>query len=366
MTFWHLLLFALLQGLADVDAAQDAELAGVQLERVPLAELRQRVAGQDYIPVPRSQLQDLLRHDRSAAPATEALPRIREARYVARLSGTQLSQGQLEFDIYPESQPFHTGPLLIGQTNLQQLKITDQQGPVELGSDSSRRLFLLKPGFPGNLTGSWTSDGLVTGDVVTFRLELPAATTSRFELLTNPNILLTSVGSLVLDPEPVPATTDAGELKKWTILPGDASRLTFSCREQHLLQSLDPMPLASSKASHVFAGDILSSRWTIGLPTELNGRARMTARLSGRVRLADVTLEDKRPVEWQVTEENGQQTLSMLLPEASNPQYSTFLPHQCCLRRNPGSCPCCHCSNGSVAIMNNVDQSLSRSLRSVC
>ena len=321
MTFWYLLLFAVLQGPTDVSsaavAARDAALPGVLVERVPLDELRKRVAGKDYVPVPRSQLQDLLKNDRSAAPVTDALPRIREARYVARLNGIHLEQGHLEFDIYPESHPPDTGPLLIGQTNLQQLKITDQQGSIELASDSARRLFLLKPGFPGNLTGSWTSDGLVTGDVVTFRLELPAATISSFELLANPNILLTSVGSLVLDPETVPATSDNGEFKKWTILPGDAARLTFSCREQRQLQSLDPMPLASFNAAHELAGDILKSRWTIGLPAELNGRVRLTARISSEVRVADVTLEDNRPVEWQITEENHHQILSMLLPEAS-------------------------------------------------
>ncbi len=321
MTIWHLLLCALLQGptgvSSDAVAARDAELPGMLVERVPLDKLRQRVADKDYVPVPRSQLQDLLKHDRSAAPATEALPRIREARYVARLNGTHLDQGHLEFDVYPESRPSDTGPLLIGQTNLQQLKIADEQGSIELASDSARRLFLLKPGFPGNLTGSWTSDGLVAGDIVTFRLELPAATISRFELLTNPNILLTSAGGLVLDPEPVPATSADGELRKWTILPGDAARLTLSCREQRQLQSLDPMPLASFNATHELAGDILKSRWTIGLPTELNGRARLTAKISSAVRVADVTLEDNRPVEWQVTEENQQQILSMLLPEAS-------------------------------------------------
>ncbi|RLT22728.1 MAG: hypothetical protein DWI29_00280, partial [Planctomycetota bacterium] len=321
MTFWQMLLCAILQGPTDVSsdaiAARDAELPGVLVERVPLAELRLRVVGMDYVPVPRSQLQDLLKNDRSAAPVAATLPRIREARYVARLNGTRLEQGQLEFDIYPESRPSDTGPLLIGQTNLQQLQITDQQGSIELAADSARRLFLLKPGVPGNLTGSWTSDGLVTGDVVTFRLELPAATISRFELLADPNILLTGVGSLVLDPELVPATSENRELKKWTILPGDAARLTFNCRAQRQVQSLDPMQLATFNAAHELEGDILKSRWTIGLPSELNGRARLTARISSEVRVADVTLEDRRPVEWQVTEENDQQILSMLLPAAS-------------------------------------------------
>lgn len=320
MTFWHLL-FALLQVATDKSSdavpARQEEFPGVIVEHVPLAELRQQIAGDDYVPVPRSQLRDLLLKDRSGAPATDTLPRIREARYTASLNGTGLDQGQLEFEIYPESRAADAGPLLIGQTNLQQLKIADPQGPIEFGSDSTRRLFLLKPGCPETLTGSWKSDGMVTGDVVTFRLELPAATTSRFDLFAPAKIRVTSAASLVLGPDAVPGQESDGDLRKWTILPGDAARLTFSCREQPPLQSQDPMPLAGFKSVHVLSGDILSSRWTLGLPSELNGRARLIARLSDRIRVADVLLEDKRPVEWQVKEENGQQFLSMLLPDDS-------------------------------------------------
>ncbi len=166
------------------------------------------------------------------------------------------------------------------------MKIFDQQGRIELGSDSARRLFLLKRDLPEQLTGSWTSEGLVAGEVITFRLELPAATTTQFELLTNPGIVVTSVGGLVLGPEPAASRSDAATSDtlvpdtdtrvKWTILPGDSVHLTFSCRAQRPLQSLDPMPLASFNASHVLdvqADDILKSRWTIGLPAELNGRS---------------------------------------------------------------------------------------------
>ena len=149
----------------------------------------------------------------------------------------------------------HANPLLIGQTNLQQLKISDQQGRIELGSDSARRLFLLKRDLPEKLTGSWTSEGLVAGEVVTFRLELPAATTTQFELLTNPGILVTSVGGLVLGPEPAASRSDtstsdtsvpdADTLMKWTILPGDSAHLTFSCR------AATPASVAGSDAPHI-------------------------------------------------------------------------------------------------------------------
>lgn len=321
MILWYLLLMALVQEATtespEVPAALDVELPGVSVERVPLTELKDRIIADDFVPVPFSQLKALLLRDRSGAPAAGARPGIREARYEAHLNGTQLNPGRLEFDIYPESRTSDSGPLLIGQTNLQQLKISDPQGLVELGSDSARRLFLLTPGCPEQLTGTWNSDGMVAGDVVSFRLELPAATTTRFDLLTSPRIRVTSVGNLILGPDAVASPESGDELYKWTILPGDTARLTFSCREQPLLQSQDPLPLAGFKSSHVLSGDILNSRWTIGLPSELNGRARLTARLSSRIRVADVQLEDKRPVEWQVKDENGQMQLHLVLPENS-------------------------------------------------
>lgn len=96
------------------------------------------------------------------------------------------------------------------------------------------------------------------------------------------------------------------------------TRLNFNCREQKLLRSMDPLPLMFFNTAHELTGDILKSRWTIGLPSELNGRSRLTAKISNRVRIADVMLEDRRPVKWQVTEENGQQILSLLLPEAAD------------------------------------------------
>lgn len=320
ITLWQLLLLALLQNPTDTSdnasAARDVEMPNAVVEIVPLDELAKRVSDKNYVPVPRSHISELLRDDQRDAPAS--LPRIREARYSATLNATRLDQAQLEFETYPEPNSPDSGPLLLGQTSLQQLKISDEQGLIELGSDSSRRLFLLKPGIPGKLTGTWTSEGLVAGDVVTFRLELPAATTSRLELLTKPGIVVSSVSSLVLGPKTVPATTETGELKSWTILPGDTTRLNFNCREQKPLRSMDPMPLMFFNAAHELTGDILKSRWTIGLPSELNGRSRLTARISNRVRVADVILEDKRPVEWQTTVENGQQLLRMLLPESAD------------------------------------------------
>lgn len=195
------------------------------VEVVPLDELAKRVSSKLYVPVPRSQIAESASGTslRCSGDITENLSP--EARYSATLNATRLDQAKLEFETYPEPDSAAPGPLLpAGQTSLQQLKIHDEQGSIELGSDSNRRLFLLKSGVPGKLTGTWTSDGLVR-DVVTFRLELPAATTSRLELLTKPDIVISSASSLILGPITVPATAETTELKSWTILPGEKQRV---------------------------------------------------------------------------------------------------------------------------------------------
>ncbi len=287
--------------------------SAAEVEVLPLNELRQRIAGGEFVPIPRGQLQDVL--DSAESPlipnAASARPQIREARYSATLNGTHLESGLLQFDIYADTEKPRSGPMLIGLTNLQQLMISDGHGPIPLGADSKRRLFLLRPDAPGTLSGTWASEGQVAGEVVTFRLELPAATTSRLELTAPVNIDCTGIGSLVLPSEPV------GETRQWIIVPGDASRLTFSCRIRRSLKSQDPLSMVSFSASHLLSGDILSSRWTLGLPPDLSGRAMLKARVAGGVRISDVALDDKRPVEWQVVDENGQQILQMMLPAAA-------------------------------------------------
>jgi len=314
MNIWFLLLTALIQSPTDQSIEPDAareKVPQVAAEVVPLSILRERVAAGEFVPMSRRILRELqFPANSSAMPdAAVAAPRIREARYVATLKGTRLESGTLQFDLYQDRELPSVGPLLLGSTSLQQLTISDRQGPIQLGADSARRLFLLRPGLQENLTGTWTADGLVTGDIVTFRLELPAATSSRLEVITEPGIQLTGTGSLVLGPESL------GDTRKWIVIQGDASRLSISCRRQPNLIAQDPLPLAGFAASHTLRTDLVTSRWTLGLPSDLRKRVSLLARVTRSARITDVMLEDKRPVEWSVTEELGHQVLVMNLPE---------------------------------------------------
>ena len=317
MNTWNLLLFALLQSPIDASAEPAhgrIENQPVSSEIVPLSKLKERIATGEFIPMPRSVLKELHKNAGSSAMPDQAArrPQIREARYSATLNGTRLESGTLQFEIYKDTHSTDAGPLRVGSTSLQQLTIADHQGPIQLGADSARRLFLLRPGLPENLTGTWTADGQITGDVVTFRLELPTATTSALDLITGSQIQVTGTGSLVIGPEV------SGETQKWSIIPGDSSRLTFSCRSQPNLSTQDPLPLSDFSASHILSADVFTSRWTVGLPSNLRRKTTLLARVARGVRIADVLLDDSRPVEWSVAEESGQQMLRMQLSELTS------------------------------------------------
>ena len=268
MNLLYLLLAAMLQSSTDGLASQPAlrkPATTLSTEIVTLEELEQRTSSGEFVPVPSQLLKELqARLSKSELPLEiSRRPQIQDAQYSATLTGTRLENGIVDFRFYPDSDTRRVGPLQIGSTSLQQLKLRDDQGPVALGSDASRRLFVLRPGLPEMLSGTWAAEGLVAGDVVTFRLELPEATTSRIELLTAPETQVTSTGSLVLGPE----VSDSQ--MKWILLPGDTSRLSFSCRNPPKAGVQGPLVPTGFVVSHTVASDALMSRWTIGLPSAI-------------------------------------------------------------------------------------------------
>jgi hypothetical protein len=325
-------------GSNPTDHAQNAA-PDFSTETVPLDEIRQRANVGEYVPVPRSELDKIRTKSLESGQPEFARnrSRISNAFYEATLEGSRITSGKVELQFYEEQskastdeQPVLTseppsetqskndsdrstgGPLLLGTTNLQQLKLTDDQGLVTLGSDASRRIFVLRSGVPTLLSGTWTADGLVAGNVVMFRFSLPKATTSKFLLHTPPGIQVSSVGSLVLGPE------ISDSKSTWTLIPGDSSRLTISCRPQPDLKSQESLTLNGFTASHSASGEILSSRWTIGLPASVVHPVAVIARIPESLRVNEVSLEDKRPVDWSVMKENNQHLLKMSIPKMTS------------------------------------------------
>lgn len=281
---------------------------GYSAARMPLSRIAEFVTSGEY----QAMRADLFRTlaEKAANPVADLRPQIRDVQYKAVLEKSRLIEGTIDLTLYDEKERPAGQPVSLGPTSLQNLKVADEQGPIELGADSSRRLFLLKSGVSPKLSGTWQADGLISGETVTFRLELPTATSATLELTTAQDILVTSPGGLVLSPKQV------DDKLLWTIVPGQTSRLVLNCRNRQGLSSQTPVSLPAFSASHQLGGDILSSRWTIGLPSELEPSSRLNLRLSKGVRVSSVMMDDQRPLEWEIKADVVGQDLSVRLPDS--------------------------------------------------
>ena len=314
MTFLTLLTVLLLQAPEmlekSVAQGQSAPAEADDAVQMSLEEIRRHISAGDYVPMSRRLAKEILAAPESpgATPFPER-SQIRTARYSARLTATSLTDGTLHFELYEDSEVRTADPRPIGRTNLQQLRLQDELGDIQVGSDSQQRLFLLKPGVLPRLSGTWSADGQVAGDNVTFRLKLPPATTSQFQLQTESDVIVTAPGSLLLGP------TITSGMKHWTMIPGDVTQLTISCRRQSATLSQAPMSLVSFAAIHQLNSDVLTSRWTFGLSRVQETGVMLIGTLPAGIRVTDVSLDENRSLNWQVRDLNGQQQL-VIEPDA--------------------------------------------------
>ena len=273
-----------------------------EIEAVTMLQLRQLLQLQSYIAVPLDLALKIAasRNQPEVPAAVMQRPRIRNATYRARLDGSRLVDGTLSFQLHFGSDVLTSESLVLGTINLTGLKVFDGDEPVTVAADAERRIFLLKSGVTKSLVGTWSIDGGVTGDVITFRLELPDATTSVMELDTAPGIVVASSNAMVLGPE-----VHEGVLK-WKIFPSVASRLTLTCRVQRQAPSGVPMSLTTLTESHNVNGDALVSRWALGLPSDLQGREELLLSLPADLQVNDVQLNDNQSLRWSIPEEQLQ------------------------------------------------------------
>jgi hypothetical protein len=298
------------QSPASVSTAESPTTPSVSTAPTTPEQLPEMIAAGEYVPLSQkdlSALQKLLTISKEPSA-----PTIRMARYEAEFRGRSLVSGTLQFGLSRSAEAASGNGLLLGRTSLRQLQLRDPQGTVPLGADPERRLFVLKPGLTGDLSGTWTADGLVSGESTIFRLELPASSATSLQLKTPPETEVTGLGCLVLGPQPA----ESGLL--WELLASEPARLAFSCRNTSHLQPSEPLPLTSFSANHVLNGDIMSSRWTIGLPQNSRDLAALSARLSPGARVTAVRTDENRSVRWETHTSENSQSLLIRLSDAGS------------------------------------------------
>ena len=255
-----------------------------------------------------AELQQLQQHSGVSGQEPFGRPGIRAAEYTAVLAGTRLTAGSLKLRLYDDQLNGSGLPLSIGRTSLQDLRMRDSSGDAPLAADLDRNLYVLRPGIAGDLRGTWTAAGLVAGDTVGFRLELPRATQSSLLLVTDESIEVSGTGSLVTGPEP------SADGLIWTILPSVPDRIAFSCRRRRQLQAEDPLSLTSLNAGHTLRGDILNSRWTIGVPATGGDALLLQMKVSSETRISGVTFNSRTAVDWQLEAADSVQYVRIEIP----------------------------------------------------
>ncbi|MEY3174183.1 MAG: hypothetical protein RLZZ436_2097 [Planctomycetota bacterium] len=315
--FWMICWFAGCCGtIADCLLQSDGDRAAgaaqeLRSEVLSWDALQEKLSGGEYRAIDRAVFEELRQRAEENSSGAPRRPWIRRAEYGAEFRDGTLSGGQLKFQLYDVAAASSAeSPPLLGRTNLQQLRLVDPQGELPLGADLERRLYVLKRGVSGDVLGSFGADGVVSGAAVSFRLELPAATTSQLELTTPADIQVTGSGCLVTSQTP----PGGGVGKLWRLIPADPTRLTFICRRSPGLAAQDPALLTGFGAWHSLQGDILTSRWTVGVPADLGGGSELTLRLSPGTRVLGVAMEDQRELVWESAGEADAPLLRVKLP----------------------------------------------------
>ena len=285
----------------------------LRVQRLGWEELQAALAGGEYRAISGVEYDELQRLTKEQQQGSPQRPWIRRAEYRAEFRGIELGGGQVTFQLYDAGAARAAdSPPLLGRTNLQRLQLSDPQGLLPLGADLERRLYVLKRGVSGDVSGSFGADGVVAGASVVFRLELPAATTTQLQLTAPRDVQVTGSGCLVTSrPE-----EGGGSGKVWTLIPADPTRLTFTCRRSSGLVAQDPALLTGFGAWHSLQGDILTSRWTVGVPAELGSGSgsELWLRLGRGMRVLGVAMEDQRELLWEAVLEGGGSFLRVKLP----------------------------------------------------
>ena len=259
-----------------------------------------------FVPVPREQLDELLRlrHELSLQPKP-ASP-IRKAELSATLEGTDLRDGVLQLQLYPPSSaPRQRTPLSISASNLQDLKLQSAGHPVVIASDHKGDLIILNH-TKDVLDGTWTARGTMIGADLVFRLALPTASICQFVLTTDAGTQVASPDAIVL-----PRTAQPGK-SIWELHPRSPGVLTIKCSRD--MKSEHNETAAIDAVANIRLGaNTADTEWLVTVPSSLSS-AVVVLGLDASCAVTQVDLSTGRPLHFDAIPDSRNTELRIQMP----------------------------------------------------
>ena len=240
--------------------------------------------------------------------AVEEHTPVRKLVVTATLADKTTMHGRIRMELEPDVvKSRRTEPLVLGRTNLQDLRLSADGMAVDLAMDQIGNLIPLTQSKFHELNGTWTAVGTSVVGSTVFQLELPAASVCEFHLDTNDRTLISSPDSLVVS-KPI-----ADGRRSWSLHPGRSSVVTVNCARQPDNQTDISAGVGISSEVRIDSNEA-SAVWTLTVPPTLPD-SMLQFRFSEPCTLLEVALVDGSAPKWSMSADD--QILTIELQDAA-------------------------------------------------
>lgn len=284
-------------------------------QQVPPQQLQKLTQAGDYVHVPLDILRKLLQQEQARDRVLQSPVEV--ADYSATLEGRLLIDGELTLQMRPQIQADQLPPSL-GPSNLRDLKLRTEDGPVVLAGRQNGHVVPLSDLSGATVRGSFSAVGRTVNRRIEFDLTLPHATVTRLSVQTDTDTTLTSPNATV-------RAQKAEDFILWTLYPDSPSRLKISCEQRAVMTRSDVVLSPRTEVRiHEHEGRLL---WLVPLAPAL-AATELHVQCSELLSPTSVRLENGGVCRWQQTDD---QTLRIAIPDfatATTLRLEAPLPRQ--------------------------------------
>ena len=271
------------------DDSVEKLIASPSAQRVPLDEIRRAVAGGEYVARTAAEVARILGADLAPNIGVIQPPQIRRAEYTARLDGDRLVDGTVVLQIDDDAA---RGSVILGQSNLEQLKFTEDGAEVPLAALPDGRLSLLtsRDGVR-KFKGTWQAAVRSDSNGMSFEIRFPTSSVCHFRILTPFDVMLSS-------PNAVVRSERVGEEVLWDLFPDSSRPVSIVCLTEEDRLTLVRDSVATVNSTFRVSEQTVLSTWAIAVPPDL-ADADISLNLVGGCRISGVTSDTGDSVSWE-------------------------------------------------------------------